>query len=96
MGKRSRNKSVTEADRTIEEQIAVAEKEYAGLKRTMTVGAVAIALLIVGLIIRQPGGWVIAVVVLGLIEGISYVFLRISLERRRDERIARIKSGESS
>lgn len=93
MGKRSRNK-VEPADQTVEERLQTAESEYRSLKRTMTVGAVAVALLIVGLTIQQPGGWETAVVVLGLLEGVSYFFLRRSLERRREERIARIKAGE--
>lgn len=96
MGKRSRNRSEEPLDATVEEQVATAEKEYRGLKRTMTVGAFAVAMLIVGLIIQRPGGWLPAVVLLGAIEGVSYFFLRKSLERRLEERIARIRSGEQA
>lgn len=91
MGKRSRNQPV---DITVEEEIEKAEKEYRGLKRLFNLGAFAVALLILGLILQQPGGWLIAVVILGLIEGVSYFFLRRSLEQRREERIARIRHGE--
>ncbi len=96
MGKRSRQRDSEPVDPTVEERIATAEKEYRSLKRTMTVGAVAVALLIVGLILQQPGGWLAAVVVLGSLEGVSYFFLRKSLERRRAERLARIRSGEAA
>lgn len=96
MGKRSRNRDAEPVDASVEERIATAEKEYRGLKKTMTLGAVAVSLLIVGLIIQQPGGWLFAVVVLALIEGISYFFLRRSLERRREDRLARIRSGDDA
>lgn len=93
MGKRSRNREEI-VDASVEEQVEKAEKEYRQLKRTMNLGGFAVALLIIGLILQQPGGWLIAVIVLGAIEGISFVFLRKSLDRRRDERVARIRSGE--
>lgn len=96
MGKRSRNRPEEPVDATVEEQVATAEKEYRGLKRTMNVGAFAVALLVLGLIIQQPGGWLFAAVVLGLLEGVSYFFLRRSLERRLVERVARIRSGEQA
>ena len=95
MGKRSRNREPEIApEESVEEQIARAEREYRGLKRMMTIGAVGVAILILGLILRQPGGWVGAVVVLAVIEGVSYPLLLRSLGRRRAERIARIQSGE--
>ena len=96
MGKRSRNRSEEPVDASIEEQVATAEKEYRSLKKTMTLGLVVVALLIIGLLLQQPGGWLFAVIVLALIEGVSYFFLRKSLERRRVERIARIRSGETA
>lgn len=96
MGKRSRNREEAPVDASVEEQIATAEKEYRGLKKLFNLGAFAVALLILGLIIQQPGGWLFAVIVLGLLEGVSYFFLRKSLERRREERIARIQSGEQA
>lgn len=96
MGKRSRNRSEEPIDASVAEQIATAEKEYRGLKRLFNLGAFVVGLLILGLILQQPGGWVFAVVVLGLIEGVSYFFLRKSLDRRLAERVARIQSGETA
>ena len=95
MGKRSRKKAdEPEVPKTREEQLAEIERDYGGIKRMMTVGAIAVGLLILGLVLRQPDGWVVGVVVLGLIEGISYPLLRRSLDRRRDERIASLDSAE--
>ncbi|MFT4049781.1 MAG: hypothetical protein QM648_08085 [Solirubrobacterales bacterium] len=94
MGKRSRNRQDEQLDASTEEQLATAEKEYRSLKRTMGLGLFVVGLLIIGLIIQQPGGWLPAVVILALIEGVSYFFLRRSLERRRVERLDRIRSGE--
>lgn len=95
MGKRSRNKTEEpEIPKTREEELAEIDRDYRGIKRMMTVGALAVGLLILGLVLRQPDGWVVGVVVLALIEGISYPLLRKSLDRRRDERIASLDSAE--
>lgn len=96
MGKRSRNKPDAEVEvpKTREEQLADIDRDYNGIKRMMTIGAVGVVILIIGLALRQPGGWVVAAIILGAIEGISYPLLRRSLDRRRDERIASLDSGE--
>lgn len=96
MGKRSRNRSEEPVDASVAEQTEQAEKEYRQLKRTMNVGAFAVSLLILGLIIQHPGGWLFAAGVLAVIEGVSYWFLRTSLERRREDRLARIRSGQQA
>jgi hypothetical protein len=96
MGKRSRNQPAAKVDvpKTREEQLAEIDRDYKGIKRMMTIGAAGVVVLIIGLAIRQPGGWVVAAIVLGAIEGISYPLLRRSLDRRRDERVASLDSGE--
>lgn len=79
---------------TKEEQLKKLEADYNGLRRMMTIGAVGVGILILGLILRQPGNWLVAVVILGLIEGISYPLLMRSLARRRDERVADLNSQQ--
>lgn len=95
MGKRSRNKPAeAEVPKTREEQIAEINRDYNGIKRMMTTGLIGVVILIIGLALRQPGGWVIAALILGAIEGISYPILMKSLKRRRDDRVASLDSGE--
>lgn len=96
MGKRSRNKpdEVVVVEKTREEQLAEIERDYKGIKRMMTIGLAGVVILILGLAWRQPGGWVLAALILGAIEGVSYPILRKSLDRRREERIASLDSGE--
>jgi hypothetical protein len=96
MGKRSRNRTdeVAVVEKTREEELAEIERDYRGIKRMMTIGLVGIVVLIILLALRQPGGWVVAVIVLGAIEGISYPILLKSLNRRRADRIASLDSGE--
>lgn len=96
MGKRSRNKTdeVAVVEKTREEELAEIERDYRGIKRMMTIGLIGIVVLIILLALRQPGGWVVAVIVLGAIEGISYPILLKSLNRRRADRIASLDSGE--
>jgi hypothetical protein len=77
-----------------EEQLKKIDAEYRGLKRMMTTGAIGVAILILGLVLRQPGGWVVAVVVLALIEGISYPLLIRSLDRRHAQRVADLNSQQ--
>lgn len=93
MGKRSRNKT-EEPEATREEQLEAAEKEYRQIKRMMFIGLMAVVLLVVGLLLTRPGGYLVLVIVLVAIEGVSYPLLRKSLDRRREERIAAINSGE--
>jgi hypothetical protein len=96
MGKRSRNKpdDVAVVEKTREEQLAEIDRDYRGIKRMMTIGLIGVVVLIILLALRQPGGWLVAVIVLGAIEGISYPILLKSLDRRREERIASLDSGE--
>lgn len=92
MGKRSRNKP--EEVKSREEQLEAAEKEYRQIKRMMFVALIAIVLLVVGLLLSRPDGYIVLVILLVVIEGVSYPLLRKSLDRRRAERIAAINSGE--
>jgi hypothetical protein len=96
MGKRTRNKpdEVAVVEKTREEQLAEIDRDYRGIKRMMTIGLVGVVLLIILLALRQPGGWVVAALILGAIEGISYPILLKSLNRRRADRIASLDSGE--
>lgn len=96
MGKRSRNKpdEVVVVEKTREEQLAEIDRDYRGIKRMMTIGLIGVVVLIILLALRQPGGWLVAVIVLGAIEGISYPILLKSLDRRRADRIASLDSGE--
>lgn len=89
MGKRNR----TAAERQAElDQI---EKDYAGIKRMLLGGLIAVLILCGVLVFTRPGGYMVLVVVLLLIEGVGYQFLSRSLEKRRDERIAQLDAEDA-
>lgn len=90
----ARDKQETGEQLTREEQLKKIDSEYRGIRRMMLTGAIGVGILILGLVLRQPGGWVVAVVVLGLIEGISYPLLARSLDRRHAQRIAELDSQQ--
>lgn len=85
--------STTAADRQAElDQI---EKDYAGIKRMLLAGLIAVLALCGVLVFTRPGGYLPLVVVLLVVEGVGYRFLSRSLDQRREQRIAELDSEDA-
>lgn len=78
-----------------EAALAQIDREYLGIKRMLLIGLVAVMGLCAALIFTRPGGYMVMVTLLLVIEGVGYVMLTRSLDKRREERIAELDSGRS-
>ena len=78
-----------------EAEIEKIDREYLGIKRMLLIGLVAVLGLCAALVFTRPGGYMAMVILLLVIEGVGYVLLTRSLDKRREERIAELDSSPS-